>query len=185
MKVVGLDLSLSQTGIVLINTDDIEAVFHDYKSWVVCGQKNADATTEERIARLVFMSDKIAAIVAECFLDANGSDKVVGIEGQSWSRRGRIGSLGELHGAVYTKLALFLPSKTLEITPVTSIRKTVLGVGRGKLSKVEVKKTLKRCFKLTFPNDDIMDAWMVAVATGAKRCPGFLPKLYNKAEAIL
>lgn len=185
MKIVGLDLSLSQTGIVVIDTEDVKAAVHDYQSWTVCGEKNADATTATRIARLVFVSDKVAGIVAEALLGAQPGSRVVGIERQAWSQRGRIGSLGELHGAVYTKLVLFLPIDAVEITPVTSIRKTVLGTGYGKLTKKEVKKTLKRFFGLTFPNDDIMDAWMVAVATAEKRCPGFIPRLYKEAKAIL
>lgn len=142
--IVGLDLGFRKTGCVAVS-DKV----NKFVSLLIKPQK-----TGTGIENIAFIGEEVLKFVKKV------KPVMVVIEGQSWAGKGKIGSLGELHGVV--KYLLWKEGYSFEVISPLRARKIVLGKGYNR--KGMVKEELKRIFKVQFDNLDIMDAWVVAVS---------------------
>lgn len=141
MNVIGLDLSLTSTGIALPGPD-MKTV--------------ALATTKKGEERLVYLRDRILEIARACNL--NGDLRVI-LEGYSFaSRNSHAHALGELGGVV--KVALFEMGIPIAICPPTCRAK--FATGKGNAGKAEVVSGISARTGLVWTGkgaEDCCDAW--------------------------
>jgi len=144
---MGLDLSLSATGIVCLNADG--AVFF---SMTYGYSLKVKASAEDRIKRLDDISYRITFFVQEMRPD------VIGIEDFAYAKKFQQAQLGELHGAV--KVSLLREFKKIpEIVGIQRARKEVLGYGGS--TKKEIEKRLVH-LSTWLKDDNQRDAYVVA-----------------------
>lgn len=126
--IVGLDLSLTATGICLLDVEG-EPSF----SVVGHGLKRT-AKQRDKIERIVDIVSAIVDVVSDC-----SSKPRVAIEGYAFGARGAQNDLGELHGAV--KLQLWL-GHGIEPVIIPSSRARKIVLGKGRLPKNEIVEML-------------------------------------------
>lgn len=145
--VIGLDLSLRATGVVVLENG---LTIHSDCIGFALGR---DATGREKIERLVWLVERIAEIVTRF------SPRRVAIEGPAFNVRGAQYDLGEIAGSV--KVDLFKThSIVADVVPPTTARKSVFG--KGNLAKKQVIEMLAR-EGITFRTFDEADAYVVAM----------------------
>ena len=146
---MGLDLSLTGTGIVVID-DTPSVVFAD-----TCGFKlKRTATVRAKIERMNSIAVKVIKAAREY------SVTVIGIEGFAYAAKGAQNDLGELHGVVKSQILLGLNLVPVIVAP-TSARKTVLGKGNFP-KKMILDELTKRGYNVSDHNQG--DALVVALA---------------------
>lgn len=146
MRVLGLDLSLSATGYVLL--DDDRVLWH--------GTVSPQTRDAQRLAQF---EDWLVAALGNM-----GPIDYAGIEGYSYgSPQGRTHAyaIGELGGVV--KLALWQAGITTFLVPPASWKKQLLGNGR--LAKDQVRLECYKRYGVEFAAQDTLDAWAVAMTT--------------------
>lgn len=153
-RVVGLDLSVTSTGIcVLVEGDD--------RKWTVEATHRVgyplkrDSSVQEKIERLVMIARKVVQTCNEL----PGGPMSVGIEGYAFSARGAQNDLAELQGVVKSQLQLSSSVKIV-VVPPTQARRHVLGAGNPK-GKKGIARIL-RVMGLEFKTDDEADAYVIA-----------------------
>lgn len=145
MHWMGLDLSLTGTGVVII--DDLGNVL---KSGTYGEKLERKATEKEKIERMIWIATQVVR-------DSREFDtKVIGIEGFAFRAKGAQNDLGELHGVIKSQILMSLKIVPI-IVPVKTARKTVLGNGNMKKDKVFACVS-----KLGFGNDNEADAYVIA-----------------------
>lgn len=150
--VVGLDLSVTSTGLVVLS-ERPDGCWEDVFRTSVGYSLKRDSKVREKIERLVVVARTVVETVRLW------SPVAVGIEGYAFSRHGAVYDLAELQGVVKSQLWLGCQIEPVIVSP-TMARKTVLGTGapRGKKGIARILKGLG----LTFDNDDIADAYVIA-----------------------
>jgi len=152
MKIIGLDLSLSETGLVQIENDKktheelIRSKPTDYEHL-----KNKDA---REIARILDILDRIIF-----FIDVLKTDFVV-IEGASLHsfKTRSLFTLGKLHGLV--EMALVKKRIDFKIVPPSSLKKFITGKGNAK-KELMLLKVYKK-YNEEFDNNNLCDAFALA-----------------------
>lgn len=149
-KVMGLDLSLTGTGIAVISRDG-SLEFHQEVGYKI----PRSAKEVQRTKRLIHIATHIVNAV-----EKHGVTEVA-IEGAAFGAFGAQFDLGQVHGIVRTQLYLAFDLQVQLIAP-TSARKIVFG--RGNTPKKNVPKLLtKHGYKATLTNNEC-DALTVALA---------------------
>lgn len=156
MRWMGLDLSLTGTGIVVLDEDGtVRATARD--GWKL----DRSASVIDKIDRLVHIASTIMALVRE---HGPGPDALtVGIEGYAYSQGfggGALADLGELGGIVKTQLWLGVQNAP-RIVAVTTARARVFA--NGHLKKKMVQPLLAER-GIVFGDPDIADAYVIAEA---------------------
>ena len=147
--ILGLDLSLTGTGVVVIN-DNAEVI----ENYTVGEKLPRKARQKDKIERILDICKKICTTASEHKV------KRIGIEGFAFQARGAQNDLGELHGVVKSQIWLSFAIEP-EIIPPTSARKKALG--SGKIKKKEVVNALTKLgYKCNDHNQ--ADALVIALA---------------------
>jgi len=150
---VGLDLSLSGTGIVAID-DGGNVLFRD-----VCGHSlSRKSEQEKKTDRLVHIVGNIVSLVKG--LSGKYDSVLVGIENYAFGRAGSgaVFDLGELNGSVKLQLRVAFGIVHHPIA-VSTARKSVFGKGNFKKDDVR-PELLRRGFE--FVDDNDADAYVIA-----------------------
>ena len=151
--ILGLDLSLTATGIVVLDGEDL------VKADTVGYSLKRASSEKERIERLTMITGRIMGAIKQFEV------KEVCLEGYAYSARGAQNDLGELHGVVKTQIYLGFRIVPRIISP-SQARK--LALGKGNLPKDKVLDLLtKRGYKLADHNQG--DALVIAQA-GREKC---------------
>lgn len=158
---VGLDLSLTQSGIVIVgdNGDVIKSCVSGYSL-------KKDAPVKEKIVRLISIASDIVSEIKSV-----GCDCVeVAIENYSFGTvKNRFGKgvqsasqtgLAELHGVVKSQLWMGMKIEPV-VVPCKSARKVVLGKGQFKGGKKEIMAAVKE-YGFETSNNNIADAYVIA-----------------------
>lgn len=151
MIYIGLDLSLTASGMVSISDDGcvMESKTFGY------GLKR-DSSGERKIKRLLHITNEVCSFIkGHVALD---HEVTVVIEGYAYGARGSQNDLAELQGAVKTQIYLMF-SLVPVIVPVTKARKLVFG--KGRLSKEEILEGLTG-LGYDFTDHNQADAFVVA-----------------------
>ena len=157
-RYLGLDLSLSGTGIVIL--DAAGAI----RNQSLVGHKlTRKATVREKLERMIgiasFILDKIRAEDRDSESD-HPLEWVAGVEHYAFSAHGAFADLGEVNGVVKTQLWLAFGLEPQQVI-ASSARKLVLGKGNTK--KADVMPALaKRGVK--FDDHNVADAYVIAEA---------------------
>lgn len=148
---VGLDLSLTGTGCVVLGRD---GRMLSGNTWGDSLPRNA--RVREKIERMIYIAEKIVGVVSE--LMVRRAVVCVGIEGFAYGARGAQNDLGEIQGVVKSQLWLALGIEPVIITSSTA-RKVVMG--KGNFPKSEILTALVgRGLKLKNHNE--ADAYVIA-----------------------
>lgn len=139
MKILGIDASLTATGICLLNETK-------YVTELI-------TTKLKGMERLIFIRDKIRDIIGAT------KPELVVLEGYSMgSRKGQAFSIGELGGVVKVMLHE-ISIRTLIVAP-TTLKLFVMGKGNAK-KNLMIMKTFKK-YGEEFESDDLCDAYCLA-----------------------
>jgi crossover junction endodeoxyribonuclease RuvC len=142
LRFVGLDLSLTATGLVVL----------DHAAFVTSKEVISSKKTE--VLRLVEIADRIVIAIRPFKNEAS-----VYMEGYSFaSRSGQAFSIGELGGVV--KAYLFKEGITPKIIPPTSLKKFVTGKGNAK-KELMLKEVYKK-WGVDFDDNNLADAYGLA-----------------------
>lgn len=155
IRVIGLDLSCSRTGVVVL---DLNGKIHHVSTVGGSVKRTAENVEYEKTMRLINIYGHISRVVLDYGVRA------VGVERPAYSRKGAQVDLAELHGVVRTSL---LTEHALEVylIPVSSARKVALGRGGGKgTSKRYFHRLANEAAGVEFGTDDEADAWVIAEA---------------------
>lgn len=171
MRVVGLDLSLRQAGVAVV--EGMSAEYHTF------GYKlGKDATQRDHLERVIHITHEILGVIQKSEID------FVGIEGYSFhSRHSYIQHMqADLGGVV--KVQCYLADKIPIILPPKLVRKFILGPSKlnqkGQKIKAIVRKKLEEMGYPKVENLDQSDA--LAVAHVVKKWAGEaggLDSIYN------
>ena len=152
MKIVGLDISLTSTGLVVL--EDGVMIFNK-----AIKSKNEGKTVEERLNRISEIIDELKANIHNKNID------VIVIEGYSFgSRVGMAYTIGELGGIARWE---FRGYKMFEIAP-TQLKKFI--TGKGKCDKNLILKEVYKRYNVDFDSDDIADAFALAMIYWTLHC---------------
>jgi Holliday junction resolvasome RuvABC endonuclease subunit len=146
LPVVGLDLSLTATGICVLDEEDVRFETVGY------GLKRS-SRQKDKIERIIEIVSAILGEVETCI-----PMPAVGIEGYAFGARGAQNDLGELHGAVKTQLWLAHQIEPV-IIPASHARKSVLG--KGNLAKQAIVDLLTNR-GIDVRNNNEADAYVIA-----------------------
>lgn len=154
MKVLGLDLSLTSTGYVILQWP--RASEHpDLTPWWV-SRSGAIRPKSVGVERLAQISTEVCQLAYEGFMPVDA----VWIEEYAFSRHdAHAHATGELHGVVL--LDLYRAGMPVHKVGITTWRKRV--TGRGNIKKDEVRVELYKRYGIEFPNTDIAEAFGVAM----------------------
>ena len=160
VRVVGLDLSLRGTGIVVLGRDGAVEL-----SDVIGEELSSKSSDRDRVERLVRILDRVTGVVRD-EVSAHGRHGVaVGIERYAYSRRGAQNDLAELQGNV--KVQLWLLSRIVpEVIVASAARKAVLG--HGAMPKKDIVPELRRR-GLEFTDHNVADAYVIAECLRRRR----------------
>lgn len=149
MKVMGLDLSLNGTGIVI--TNDEGTVVH---SETLLLNKNKMTPAIFGMKRICYIYNKIFSLI-----DQHSPDAVV-IEGYSFGSMGQaVVNLGEIGGVI--RHELFRRNIQYFEVPPKTLKKFITKNGNAK--KEEMEKVVATEFGVTFPTSDETDAFCLCV----------------------
>ena len=137
--VMGLDLSLTSTGVVLLKSDGTS-------------QSMTIKSKFREEARLADLREKIMVAVK---LHRPG---LVVLEGYAFGRPNAMAALGELGGVI--KCALFEERQPFLIVPPTRLKK--YACGRGNTKKDEVRLAVFKRWGFEAPSNDEVDAYVLA-----------------------
>jgi Holliday junction resolvasome RuvABC endonuclease subunit len=147
-RVMGLDLSLTASGIEILDYDGERAY------GCVVGYSLKKATDESRVKRLISMVEEIIGLVGEYEV------KHVAVEDYAYGSRYGREKLAELHGIIkvelYRKFGI-----VVEPVPPKRARMVVFGKGKGGIKKVQVRPLLER-YGIYIDDGDRRDAYVVA-----------------------
>ena len=138
-RVMGLDLSLTSTGLVLLQ--DAETV----ESTTVSSRFKGEA-------RLADIREKITTAVKL------HRPQLVVLEGYAFGRPNQMAALGELSGVV--KCSLFEMGQHYLVVPPTRVKK--FATGRGNAKKDEVRLEVYKRWGFEAPSNDEVDAYVLA-----------------------
>lgn len=156
MICVGLDLSLTASGMVAVGHDGAVLMAKTFGY----GLKRT-SSNEQKIKRLLHLAGEVCSFIGDVRAQySQGSVPSVVIEGYAYGARGSQNDLAELQGVIKTQVYLSF-SAVPEIIPASQARKTVLGNGR--LSKEEIIEGLKG-LDIVFIDHNQADAYVVARA---------------------
>ena len=141
MIYIGIDLSLTSTGICVLKDKTYEA--------------NIIKTKLKGCARLIYIKDKIEDILLSHF---HGRDMLIAIEGYSYGSVGKMADIGELGGVV--KTMIFDNNFKTIVIPPTSLKKFITGKGNSP-KDIMISKTLKK-YNVEFENNNKCDAFGLA-----------------------
>ena len=147
--IMGLDLSLTGTGIVVIDQDG-RVKLHSEVGFSLTRQ----SSQAKRIERLLHISREILRVAN----DLKVTD--VGIENYAFRAKGAQNDLGELHGTVKTQL--YLRGIVAEYLAPTEARKLVFNTGK-RVDKKQVIGLLEE-MGFTYTSHNIADAHVIAEA---------------------
>ncbi len=153
MRILGLDLSLTSTGYVLLDEDQV----------IWFGSVGGGTLRGE--ARLAVFDSWILTAIAERFQPLSGESvgmaplDHVAIEGYSFASQFRGPQLGELGGVM--KLAIHQAGIPMTIIPPATWKKTLCG--KGNLDKRNASVEISRRYSVSFASEDTLDAWAVAM----------------------
>jgi hypothetical protein len=161
MRVLGLDLSLTSTGYVLLDEDqviwfgsvapksrDVDRLA-EFDEWV---RMRAVAMFSSQRGELPSAFEYGAPLAAV-------NDWHVGIEGYSFASQFRGPQLGELGGVV--KLAIHQAGIPITVIPPATWKKALCG--KGNLDKRNASVEISRRYNVNFASEDTLDAWAVAM----------------------
>ena len=146
-KVLGLDLSLTGLGMVMLNPDG-SVEFEE----VVGMRLERGARMKDRVERLIYLAGRVVEVVHDY------DPEVVVIEDYAYGAFGATFDLGELGGVVKTSLWTRCQIEPV-VVPSSSARKVVLGHGRPKKKEI-IPMLRERGF--SFKDHNIADAYVVA-----------------------
>lgn len=156
--VMGLDLSLRASGVVIIPEGWISCDWNALASCVVGVdvERGKEATEADRISRLLFIADSIVEIARE-----RGVTHVF-VERYAFAKAWQSHQLGELGGVVKARLAERLGLYPQPVS-VASARKLLMGTLPRKTKKVkDVIRDMLFQAGVDFPTLDESDAFVVA-----------------------
>lgn len=162
MTLMALDLSLTNAGIVVLDSGSLDVLHTEVVGYPL---KNSDPPSVQ-VGRMLSIAKTVVRIARE-----HGVGHAVA-EGPAFSRNGRVFELGGLHYVVMSQLRLAL-DVAVDVIPPTEARKKVLGRGsppKGKKVKPWVKATLKSMYGIDMGNEHLSDAMVVAMShTGIRK----------------
>lgn len=149
LVIMGLDVSLSNTGVSVIHAGRV-------RTFAI-----GKGTEVSSLERLAFYQQEVTDLLERYEPD------VVMIEGYSFgSKFSRPHSIGELGGVLKLAIRAWGNARHLSpavyIVPPTTLKKAVLSIGKG--DKKAVKAGMLQITGLTFPDDDQCDATALALA---------------------
>lgn len=148
MNYIGLDLSLTGTGVVVLDDNGkvLESDRFGYK-------RKRDDSQYKKIERLVYIAHKVVDIAGRHL------DFRLGIENYAYNAKGAQNDLGEVHGVV--KVQLFIAFDAVpDMIAVSSARKKALGKGRFKSKSDIINAVNERGFLTS--DDNVADAYVIA-----------------------
>jgi crossover junction endodeoxyribonuclease RuvC len=176
-RVIGLDLSLTSTGVAEITTDDHGVT--DHRTWTIESNGRAHPTWEQRAARLDRLVDRIVGDVLDLDdgLQTAGVDVAL-IEGHVTGAPGDPHDRSGLWWLVYRELraygvpiGVFAPSTRMKYA-----------TGNGRASKLQVVSAMSRRWPLDMiANDDEWDA-LVGAELAAHRVGLPMPHTLTKEQ---
>lgn len=149
MRILGLDLSLTSTGYVVL--DDDQVVWHG----------SVGSTTLHDVDRLEYFDRWIRETLAPAKM-VLGRDDFVAIEGYSYGSpqaHTRAFGIGELGGVM--KLAIHQAGIPMHIIAANTWKKVLCG--KGGLAKDLVRVELFKRYQVEFASQDTLEAWAVAM----------------------
>lgn len=154
MIYIGLDLSLTASGMVAVEDGDV------IKSKTFGYGLKRKSSGERKIKRLLHIASEVCSFIQEHVKGKDqGGIKVV-IEGYAYSARGSQNDLAELQGAIKTQIYLMFKIVPV-IMPASKARKNVFG--RGRIRKDEILLELTEQGH-PFTDHNQADAFVVARA---------------------
>lgn len=149
MHIIGLDLSLVSTGIVVIDMN--KRIIHQS---VAGFSLTRDANVSTKVSRLIAISRQILSVVKKFNV------KQVGIENYAFQAKGAQNDLGELHGVV--KSQLHLAGIEPMLIPPSLGRKKVFD--KGRLKKKEIVQKINDLGYTEVIDHNVADALVIALA---------------------
>ena len=164
-SVMGLDLSLTSTGVCVIKGGKVvESISLKYKGKI--------STPEEKTERLIWIVGRIGRIIEE-----NDVEEIV-IEGYAHSLRFNQNVMGELHGALKVQLYLKYKIKPIIVQPTVAIKYfTGKGLPRKNKDKykAKIRDIVNEDLKLNLQTIDELDAFFLAMYhSGESKMKGML-----------
>jgi hypothetical protein len=158
MRVVGIDLSLTKTAVVDLDTRDETGKTFGHRCFGY--PLPEDSAYRQQVERLLDISRELTDHLCNR-LRVPASTKI-GIEGPSFGSKGSaVVELGKIHGEIPCRIYSSGYTHLTSPSPSTC-RASVLGRGWGNKKKSEIRRELlRRGYR--FKNMDVMDAWVVAM----------------------
>lgn len=154
-KYVGLDLSLTSTGIAIVQAKSPLTDEYSLTTKLVKSKGKADADYPTQLERVNTIADRIAQVLAE------QSPDYVAIEGPSLaSRHGRVHQRHGLWWVVYGQVLDRLPC-TVEVIPPTTLKKWF--TGKGNANKSMMAEVALALVGRPLDTDDEVDAFALAL----------------------
>ena len=190
--IVGLDLSLSATGVVVLAHQGVNSTISlRLLASYVCSAPAPDGTETDKGLRLYELTQKIADGISKHVPYESCSDIHVYAEGYSFGSRNARERIGETHGAVFAGIWADFERPVSYVTPATAKRvacpdhygwskanwEAARKTGKWKRSmpsKEEVMLGVYRRFGLRLATDAEADAFCVAYS-GMMKNPWFKP----------
>ena len=158
---LGIDPSISNTGLVILNNEGTLCAAFNFKKIFVSIYKSK-ALRENTLLRIYKMDDILRNVLQ---LVKHGK-LYIGIEGYSYASVGRLAQLGELCGS-YKLIALSWDVESLVIPP-NNVKKYATGHGLAEktdiMRRAAVELTLYNIDKLVMTSD-VCDAYFIAAIT--------------------
>lgn len=158
MKIMGLDLSMTGTGCVVMEDSDI--IYQKLISTKLIKGESGKAVEQDDLRRIIEIKDQIEDVMNITHFLHNDLDKTrIAIEGPALGVQGKtqsIVTLGKLLGIIEHWLATSLNIK-YAIIPPTSLKKAILGKGIGK-KELMLKEVWKK-YKIDFTDNNLCDAF--------------------------
>lgn len=175
MIVVGIDASLTSTGVAVTNTET-----RNTKTFTVKSSPASPETMTSRVARMDFMADSVFDMVIQEF----GVPDAVAIEGPAYAKNtGKVWDRAGLWWTYLRKAMIYPDVKLLEVTPTTRCK---YATGKGNAGKDEVLLATSRTYPdVEFSNNDEADALIVMAIMSrllGEPIEGTLPQ--NKLDSL-
>jgi Holliday junction resolvasome RuvABC endonuclease subunit len=153
-RVMGLDLALTNTGVVILTEYGSLLRSYTLRYPMTRRRKNDPPISEdERIERLINLTNEIVGLAKEYKV------RYVALEGSAYSKQYQAHQLGEINGNV--KVQLWLACKVVPtVIPPTTARKHVLGFGNA--TKAEIQSVLVDQMRYNLGGEHEVDAYVVA-----------------------
>lgn len=145
---LGLDLSLSATGIAVID-DKFQSIFS--KEVAI---KSISSVITDRYRRYNLIKNGVIPAIKGFKL------KGIAIEGQAFGAKGRITDIAESKALIIDEVLKMYPNvPIIEVAP-SQVKKYILGIGRGQKSLM-IKEVYKK-YNFDTDSDNIADAFVLA-----------------------